>query len=217
VDNRPDGGGQRHGRGDRNDGGDGGPKGANDDAAADVVVDDQSHGGGQRQGRGRGHVGVHGVLLHPRHAGDASAHALGHGAGANDVVVDDRPDGGGQRLGRGDGNVGVGGGLVLAKQAADAVGHGHSRDVADGNAKDVCDWGDTRRQRGCGHASSDGDHAHIDHAGTGEDESVERRTVRVGRLRGGLSSLGGVSVSCRGDPLSSLDAEDLRFLADALS
>jgi len=80
----------------------------------------------------------------------------------------------------------------------------------------VCDGGHANRQRGCGHVASDGEHAHIDHAGTGKDEYFERRTVRVGRLWGGLSLLGGVFVSCRGDPLSSLNAEDLRFLADAL-
>ena len=160
--------------------------------------------------------------MHQRRAGEAGGHALVHGAGANDnaaddVVVDDRRDGGGQRQRRGDGNVGGDRGLVRAKEAADAVGHENSRDVADGIANAACDGGDAHMQRGGGHVANDGEHAHIDHAGTGEDECVERRTVRVGRLGGGLSLLGGVSVSCRGDPLSSLDAEDLRFFADALS
>ena len=134
MDDRPDGGGHPHGRGNGNVGGDGGLVSANDDTAADVVVDDQPLGGGQLQGRGGGHVGVDGVRVHLRHAGDAGAHALGHGAGANDdaaadVVVEDRPDVGGQRLGRGDGNVVVDGRRVRAKQSADAVGHGHSQDV----------------------------------------------------------------------------------------
>ena len=223
VDDRRQGGGdERPGRVAGRDGGDGGLMGANEDAAAGVIDDDRRSGGRKRHGLGGGHVACGGGHVHQRRAGDAGGHEIVHGAGANDdaaadVVVDDRQHGGDQRNGRGDGSVRVDGGLVPAKQAVGAVGHGHSRDVADGIASDACGGGDAHMQRGGVHAANDGEHAHIEHAGTGEDESVERRTVRIGRLGGGLSLLGGVSVSFRGDPLSSLDAEDLRFLAGALS
>jgi len=215
-------GGERQGRGRGRVGRHGARVGANKDAAADVVADDRRGGGRQRHGLGGGHVDCGGGQVHQRRAGDAGGHSLVYGAGANDnaaadVVVDDRPEGGGERHGLVDGNVGVDGGLVPAKQSVGAVGNWHSGTVADGIANDACDGGDANMQCGGVHAANDCEHAHIDHAGTGEDESVERRTVRVGRLGGGLSLLGGVSVSCRGDPLSSLDAEDISFLAGALS
>ena len=59
--------------------------------------------------------------------------------------------------------------------------------------------------------------ASLSPAGTGEEESIHRCTVRVGRLEGDLPLVDGVSISCRGDPLSNLDGEDIRFLAGALS
>ena len=180
------------------------------------------HGRGQRHGLGGEHVAGDGGHVHSSHAGGAGGHALGHGAGGNDdaaaeVVAEDLPRGGGQRHGRGNGNVDVDGGLVRAIPAADAVGHGHNRDVADGISNNACPGGDAHMQRGSGDVAFYGEHADIEHTGTGEDESVELRTVRVGRLGGDLSLLGGGCFSCRGDRLSSLDAEDLRFLEGARS
>jgi len=156
--------------------------GANDDAAADVVVHDRRQDGGQRQGRGGGHVGVNGGHVHASHAGVRSGRSLGHVVGAidevaADVVVDDGPHGDGQRQRRGGGRVGHDGGLVGLvpndDAAADVVPDVGRHDRGQGHG------------RGGGNVRVDGGHVHGSRAGdTDGDGVVDHQPLRGRQQRG---------------------------------
>jgi len=142
--------------------------GDNDDAAADVVVDDRRHCSGQRH-----------VCTDSRVGGDGGLVGADDDAAA-DVVMDDRRRGGGARHGCGEGHVAGDGGHVHQSRAGYDDGHARDHGVGanvdatvDVVVEDSGQGGGNRRGCGGGRVGVDGGHVHQSRAGDNDGQALD--------------------------------------------